>query len=184
MSIAARTRKSVWNMQRHNSIDDLGDPQGLDAASRRKGLELRYVLPRRVAEVRSPLVSSYYSYLRLAPVAHPLMVSDRRRILVGDATGDAIWTSTDRGVVDDAVRLYEGLWAQAEPAVPEGQDPPFTPRMVGIALLLVKGATDREIARSLGVSERTVSADLRAMSIRLGARSRAHAIALISGVPA
>ena len=115
-------------------------------------------------------------------MAHPLIVSDRRRILVGDATGETIWTSTDRGVVDGAVRLFEGLWAVAEPAVPEGQHPPFTPRMVDIALLLVKGATDREIARSLGVSERTVSGDLRQMSTRLGARSRAHAIALISGV--
>ena len=45
--------------------------------------------------------------------------------------------------------------------MPEGQHPPFTPRMVDIALLLVDGATDREIARSLGVSERTVSADVR-----------------------
>ena len=54
--------------------------------------------------------------------------------------------------------------------------------MVDIALLLVEGATDREIARSLGVSERTVSGDLRQMCARLGARSRAHAIALISGV--
>ena len=180
--LAARTRTSAWNMQRHNSIDDLGDPQGLEAESRRRGLELRYILPRRVAEVRSPLVSSYYSYLRLAPVAHPLLVSDRRQILVGDATGETVWTSTDPGVVAGAVRLYEWLWEVAEPAVPEGEDPPFTPRMVEVAVLLVRGATDREIARSLRVSERTVSAEVREMSIRLGARSRAHAIALISGV--
>ena len=105
--LAAQTTISAWNMQRHNTIDDLGDPRGLDADSRRKGLELRYILPRRVAEVRSPLVSSYYSYLRLAPVAHPLIVSDRRRILVGDATGETIWTSTDRGVVDGAVRRVD-----------------------------------------------------------------------------
>ena len=57
--LAAQTTISAWNMQRHNTIDDLGDPRGLDADSRRKGLELRYILPRRVAEVRSPLVSSY-----------------------------------------------------------------------------------------------------------------------------
>ncbi len=54
--------------------------------------------------------------------------------------------------------------------------------MVDIAFRLVDGATDREIARALGVSERTVSSDVREMSRRLGARSRAHAIALISGV--
>ncbi len=50
------------------------------------------------------------------------------------------------------------------PRCRRGEDPPFTPRMVDIALLLVDGATDREIARSLGVSERTVSADVREMS--------------------
>ena len=53
--------------------------------------------------------------------------------------------------------------------------------MVDIALLLVDGATDREIAGALGVSERTVSADVREVIRRLGARSRAQAIALISG---
>ena len=66
--------------------------------------------------------------------------------------------------------------------VADGRRPPYTRRMVAIAGLLVDGATDREIARELGVCERTVSADVRAMSQRLGARSRAHAIALISGV--
>ena len=53
--------------------------------------------------------------------------------------------------------------------MPEGEEPPFTRRMVDIAFLLVDGATDREIARTLGVSERTVSADVREMSLRLGA---------------
>ena len=70
----------------------------------------------------------------------------------------------------------------ARPAVPEGEPPPFTARMLQIAYRLVNGATDREIARALDVSERTVSAEVREMSRRLGARSRAHAISLISGV--
>jgi DNA-binding NarL/FixJ family response regulator len=131
---------------------------------------------------RNPLASSYYRYLRLAPVPHPLMISDRRRILVGDATAEAIWTSTDPELVSRAVHFYDELWRAAPPAVPDGEQPPFTRRMVDVALLLVDGATDREIARSLGVSERTVSAEVREMSRRLGARSRAHAIALISGV--
>ena len=54
--------------------------------------------------------------------------------------------------------------------------------MVAIGIRLAEGASDREIARDLGVSERTVSSDVREMSRRLGARSRPHAIALISGV--
>ena len=178
----AMTHSSVWNMQRHHTVESLRDPLGLDASGRRKGLERRLILPRRVARQRCPLASSHYDYLRLAPVAHPLLIGDRRRILVGDSTGEAVWTSSDAGVVAQAVDFYERLWASAEPAVPVGEDPPLTRRMVDIGVLLVGGATDREIARSLGVSERTVSADVRDLSARLGARSRAHAIAVISGV--
>ena len=92
-----------------------------------------------------------------------------------------MWTSTDAAVVEHAIGLYEWLWNSAEPRLPDGEQPPFTPRMVQIAFRLVDGATDREIARSLGVSERTVSADIREMSLRLGVRSRAQAIARISG---
>ena len=176
------TTSSMWNMQRHWSIHDLEDVFGMNARARRRGVEHRFVLPRRVAEQRCPLVSSACDYLRLAPVAQPLMVADRRRILVGDATGETVWTSSDPGVVAEAVELYERVWRSAAPAVPAGQEPPYTTRMVEIATRLVNGATDREIARALGVSERTVSADVREMSRRLGARSRTHAIALISGL--
>ena len=76
------------------------------------------------------------------------------------------------------------VWADAEPAVPAGEAPPFTRRMVAIGIRVADGATDRQIARELGVSERTVSAEVREMSRRLGARNRTHAIALISGVSA
>ena len=181
--VEAATWSSVWNMQRHATIHSLAPPGNpLDERTRRKGVELRYVLPRRVAERRFPMASSHYDYLRLAPVAHPLLISDRRLVLVGDAAGETLWTSTDPQVVAAAVDFFERVWHSATPAVPEGQEPPFTRRMVDVAALLVHGATDREIARSLGVSERTVSADVREMSRRLGARSRAHAIALIAGV--
>jgi DNA-binding NarL/FixJ family response regulator len=102
-------------------------------------------------------------------------------VVVGDSTGDSVWTSSRPDVVAEATDFYERLWQAAEPAVPEGEEPPFTRRLVEIAFLLVDGAADREIARALGISERTVSSEVREMSRRLGARSRAHAIALMSG---
>ena len=173
---------SIWNMQRHHNIYSWRDSADFDASLRRRKVEMRMILPRRVAERRSPLASSFEPGLRVAPVAHPLMICDHRWVIVGDSTGDTVWTSADPGVVGRAVQFYEGVWGEAVPAVPEGENPPFTRRMVDIALLLVDGATDREIARSLGISERTVSSDVREMSRRLGARSRAHAIALVSGV--
>jgi DNA-binding CsgD family transcriptional regulator len=178
------THVSLWNMQRQWSVYELRDEQGLNDRARRKGVTMRLLLPRRVAESRCPLASSHYdpAALRLAPVAHPMLISDGRRVLVGDSTGETVWTSTDPGVVASAVGFYERAWAAAEPARPEGAEPRFTRRMVDIGVLLVDGATDREIARTLGVSDRTVSSDVREMSARLGARSRTHAIALISGV--
>ena len=172
---------SAWKMLRHYSVYAMRDSVEADERLRRRGVEIRFILPRRIVEHRSPLASSHEPELRLAPVAHPMMVLDARLVLVGDLTGETVWTSTDAGVVERAVSLYEWLWNAAEPAVPDGEQPPFTPRMVQIAFRLVDGATDREIARSLGVSERTVSADIREMAIRLGVRSRAHVIARISG---
>lgn len=180
--LEATIRVSMWNMQRHQTVYSMRDAREADASMARRGVEVRYILPRRVAERRSPLASSHEPGLRLAPVATPMMVCDARWILLGDSTGETVWISRDPGVVHAAAGLYDRLWQAAEPAVPEGQEPPFTRRMVDIGFLLVDGATDREIARSLGVSERTVSADVREMSRRLGARSRAHAIAMICGL--
>jgi len=177
----ASIQRRMWNLQRHWTIAALRDAVDADARFRGRGVDVRLVLPRRVAERRCPLASSYDPTIRLAPVAHALMVWDDRQVIVGDATGETVWTSTDPGVVDSAVRFYEGVWSAAEPAVPEGSEPPFTRRMVDIAIKLVDGATDREIARSLGVSERTVSAELRELSRRLGAQSRAHVVALVAG---
>ena len=173
---------SMWNMQRHHTILSSRSTLELDASLARKRVDTRFVLPRRVAERRSPMASSIEPGLRLAPVAHPLMICDGGRMVVGDSTGETVWTSTDAGVVAEARAFFERVWDAAEPAVAPGAPPPYTPRMVQIAYRLIDGATDREISRSLAVSERTVSADVREMSRRLGARSRAHAISLICGV--
>lgn len=179
--VAASITVSHWNMQRHWSIASIRSAVPDDERLRRRGVVSRMVIPRRVADGRCPLASSYEPELRLAPVAHPMVVADGRLVVVGDSTGDAVWTSSAPDVVGGAVAFFESVWRTAEPAVPAGAQPPYTPRMIRVAILLVDGATDREIARSLGVSERTVSAEVREMSRRLGARSRAHAIALISG---
>jgi DNA-binding CsgD family transcriptional regulator len=179
--LAASLTVSHWNMQRHWSIASIRSAVLDDERLRRRGVVSRMIIPRRVAEGRCPLASSYEPELRLAPVAHPMVVADGRLVVVGDSTGDAVWISSAPDVVGGAVAFFESVWRSAEPAVAEGAQPPYTPRMIRVAILLVDGATDREIARALNVSERTVSAEVREMSRRLGARSRAQAIALISG---
>ena len=75
------------------------------------------------------------------------------------------------------------MWSAARPAVPEGEEPPLTPRMVEICWLLADGASDRLIGRSRGISERTVSNEVREIGRRLGAANRAHTIARICGNP-
>jgi DNA-binding CsgD family transcriptional regulator len=180
--IEASISVSMWNMQRHHTVFSSRSTLELDASLARKRVDTRFVLPRRVAERRSPLISSIEPDLRLAPVAHPLMICDGALMVVGDSTGETVWTTRDPGIVADGRHFYQRVWDGAERAVPVGEEPPYTPRMVQVAFRLLDGATDREIARALGVSERTVSADVREMSRRLGARSRAQAISLISGV--
>jgi len=56
--------------------------------------------------------------------------------------------------------------------------------MVELSFLLIDGATDRQIARRLNVSERTVSNEVRELVNRLGATSRIHAIAMLAGANA
>lgn len=180
--VESTVRSSMWNVQRHAHLNSLRKGEGLNELSLSRGVELRLVLPAHVARRMCPLASSRYPHLRLAPVGHPLLVIDRRLAMVANATGDSIWTTTAPELVGRLVRLYENLWQAAEPAVPVGEDPPFTPRMVEIGIRLVDGETDRQIAKALGVSERTVSTDVRELSRRLGARSRTQAIALIAGV--
>ena len=74
--IEATIRVSMWNMQRHHTVRLHRDNARLDVSLRRKKVDMRYVLPRRVAEGRFPLASSSDPDLRLAPVAHP--AADRR----------------------------------------------------------------------------------------------------------
>ena len=51
-------------------------------------------------------------------------------------------------------------------------------RQKEVLALVAEGATDSEIARHLGLSVDTVAWHMREIRARLGARSRAHAVAL------
>ena len=132
--------------------------------------------------------SSHFSAtLRLAPVAHPLMISDwGRRVLMGDSSGDTIWTSADpdvvaprRGLLRPAVgvgrRRPSRRGRRRRSPAPDGRH-----RRSGSST----GATDREIARAWACpSARSPRTCARCPGAWV-ARSRAHAIALISGVSA
>ncbi|HMM96912.1 LuxR C-terminal-related transcriptional regulator [Phycicoccus sp.] len=175
-------RRSVWHMTFRPTWSEVRMARPLAEVAHRRGLDARYVTDR-LASARLPMLSSHHHpYFRHHPVHAPMLVVDNRTVFVGAPTGHElageVWTSTSPQVVDGAVRVFDAVWRAAEDPHPD-EDPPFTRRMVDVAFLLTDGASDREIAKDLGVSERTVSAEVAEVIRRLGARNRSHAIALI-----
>jgi DNA-binding NarL/FixJ family response regulator len=73
------------------------------------------------------------------------------------------------------------VWDAAVPLEESGAPQPLPPRTLQVALRLVDGFTDKAIAAELGVSERTVSGEVKRVVEWAGARSRGHAVALLVG---
>jgi len=55
---------------------------------------------------------------------------------------------------------------------------PVTPRELEILTLIARGHSNAEVARDLWITEATVKTHVRHLLHRLGARTRAHAVAL------
>lgn len=178
--LARSVRRSIWHMTYRPTWSEVRMARPLAEVARRRGIDARYITDR-VTTARLPLlVTHHHPYLREHPVAAPALLVDGRALFVGAPTGHTlagqVWKCTAGPVLQAAARVLDGVWQAATP--PPG-DPAFTRRMVEVAFLLTDGASDREIAKALAVSERTVSADIAELTKRLGARNRAHAIALI-----
>lgn len=180
--LVSRADRFAWNMQRLMTFHAQRDGRSLTEDLRRRRVPMRLVV-NPAAPAFSPILSSYTPYLRLGPVFAPMLIVDGQHVVVPGTDGDSIWASSDPEVVDFGIRAYEAVWSLSVLAVPEGEDPPLTPRMVDIAWLLAEGASDRVISRELGISERTVSAEVREMGRRLGTTNRSHTIARICGAP-
>ena len=63
----------------------------------------------------------------------------------------------------------------------EAPHPPAAPlsgRQVDVLQMTARGRTNKEIGQRLGIREHTVKAHMTAIFLRLGARTRAHAVAL------
>ncbi len=181
-AVGSEVRTSVWHMTHLPTWPEVRSARGL-LDRRHRGVDVRYVTTAPTLR-RLPMLSSHHHpYLRVGPVVAPMLLLDRTTLFVGAPRGHAlagqVFASTNAPVVTEAARCFETTWAASRPAVPEDEEPPFTRRMVDIGLMLTEGSSDREIARALHVSERTVSAEIAEIVRRLGARGRAQAIALI-----
>ena len=147
------------------------------------GTDLRLVAPLRAFR-RRPLNVHIHSPVRVGAVPYPLLVVDELALLagpLGTAFADTVWAVQDPDLVERAARAYLAVWDAAVPLAESEAPRPLPPRTLEVALRLVDGMTDREIAAQLGVSERTVSAEVNRVVEWVGARSRGHAVALLVG---
>jgi DNA-binding CsgD family transcriptional regulator len=185
--IAEETSSTLWNVQPRLTVRGVRETRALDDHSTARGVAMRFVTSS-AALHQFPLLSSHVPFVRVAPVTQAMLVADARVVVVAGPPGTSeeptIWATAEPRVVARAMRVYDDLWRSARPGVPECEEPPFTPRMVELSFLLIDGATDRQIARRLNVSERTVSNEVRELVNRLGATSRIHAIAMLAGANA
>jgi DNA-binding CsgD family transcriptional regulator len=77
-------------------------------------------------------------------------------------------------------RLGAGAWAEAGDAEETGlnEPPPLTAREREVLALLAEGASNKAIARALGVSVHTVKFHVASLTEKLGAKGRLEAVAI------
>lgn len=78
-------------------------------------------------------------------------------------------------------RLMQGLAARSSPA-PEPALDMLSQRERQVAVAVARGSTNKEIARVMGITERTVKAHLSASFEKLGVRDRMQLSLLVNGV--
>ena len=176
-----RRRRQPLEHERHYSSTRCATPpdpmRGCGAGGSRSASSSRGA-SRSVAP-RSPAATSRSCDCARRPPADGL---DRRLVLVGDSTGETVWTSTDPGVVGAGSASTNGCGTRPSRPCPRGSR-----RRSRLAWSTSPSGSSTEppTARSPGPWE-SPSARCRPTSVRWrsgsGARSPAHAIALISGV--
>lgn len=86
-------------------------------------------------------------------------------------------------LLDALIALFEGIWARAVPMradQPAGGSDVLAPRATDVLQLMAAGLKDEAIARSLGLSRRTVQKHVSDIMAALGARNRFQAALLAS----
>ncbi len=176
-------KRSVWGMQPIMRFDPDDPADELDERSARRGLSLQQLISEYALTV-NPLLPSINPQIRVAPVAVPcILVDEAAAILAGpsDAMGrPTAWLVTDPSILELARAAWEMTWAASAP-VSDRSGGAVSRRQLEVARGLVKGVKDAALARQLGVSPRTVVADVGRLLEHLGARSRAEAVFILGG---
>lgn len=150
------------------------------AAAILEGREVRAIYPARaLREAPGMLIgrATIGEQIRLVPEVPTRLAVIGNHALVPDPpglTGDRRMVVRQPGLVEMLVHYFEALWdrAVALPPVDQGDDPDLH----GLLLTqLAEGARDEQIARTLGISLRTVRRRVAAMMAELGVDSRFQA---------
>ncbi len=184
-AIEPTVRERVSSMQPRMRYEPHSRAVELDEQSRSRGLGMRYVTTERSLALY-PLITSEMPHVHFGPVPCQLMVIDDRTVVIAGPQSETgqptAWLATRADVLERSRSIFEATWSRSRPGVPEGMDPPFTRRQCEVARRVVLGAKDSGIARELGISVRTVAADVAQLMQGVGATSRAGlAMVLLGG---
>ncbi len=183
-ALEPRARSSVWTMQPLLFWDPRNGMIAIDEQTRQRGIDMCFITGERSAAA-NPLITSEMPHVRFGPApAQFILIDGTTAVVGGPFGGDAYptaWLTTRDDLVTVVREVWDGALPQSRPGVPDGAEPPFTSRQCHVARRMVLGAKDAAIARELGVSVRTVAAEVSALLDGLGAASRAEAALMLRG---
>lgn len=182
-----RTRRAVWNMQPGARYAPSATTAELDARSRRRGIETRFLVDARSESFHPLLQSLEHGQARVTPANFRVLVVDEEIVLCegphtrsGDITA---WQVHDQVLRERVLDLWRVCWSTARPAaLPLGADRLLDDRELEVARLMCLGHTDKHIARGLELSTRSIQRYVGSVLAHVGAQSRAEAVARILGV--
>jgi non-specific serine/threonine protein kinase len=128
------------------------------------------------AEAQREIVGERYEPVDQASHNHRVAAV---RVVLGDAPFAAAWAAGRAMTLDQAVE-YALAWVEPEKPAKvrqpgrEPKDDPLTSREREVAAMVARGMTNREIAATLVISERTADAHLQNILNKLGFSSRAQ----------
>ncbi|GGL26283.1 helix-turn-helix transcriptional regulator [Phycicoccus endophyticus] len=182
---AEQVRHSVWNMQNRMSLRALRRGAAVAAGLEHDAVTHRDLYAPLCVD-SCPLVTTAVPAMRVGPVPGPMLLTDGSHVFLsgpeGTRVSGSVWASQDPVILAAATAVFEECWRAARPWQEATDRPVLERRTYEVALRLADGAGDREIAAELGISRRTVSAEVRTVIDWLQARGRGHAIALLVGV--
>jgi DNA-binding CsgD family transcriptional regulator len=181
-----RTHRRVWSMAERSTLGSLRRGHAETLRSAERGLDCRSLLSPFAVRVR--LVTSFLrpdtAPCRIIVVPGSMLLADDVLLVAGrrgSPISTTIWRTEDADVVARAAAAFEDVWAAARPIEEVALLPALDERELMVALGMIDGDTDREIADRLGIAPRTVQVLVRRVIDWCGARNRTHAVALMAG---